>query len=214
VVSRNPQPMSDEYATVSNAPVCADRTLERELGSQIRAIRKKQDLSVSTLAASAGISSGMLSKIENGQISASLTTLHALANALSTPISLLFSSVEERQDSSLVKAGQGVVIERRGTKSGHVYRLLGHVLRGDVVLEPYLITLNEGAQPYPSFRHAGIEFLFMLEGELIYRHGSETYHLKAGDSFLFDSGALHGPEDMPVLPARYLSIIVYPRSAD
>ena len=42
----------------------------------------------------------------------------------------------------------------------------------------------------------------------------ETYHLKPGDSFLFESGALHGPEDMPVLPARYLSIIVYPRAAD
>ena len=214
MATENLNSLADEYATGSNAPNCADRTLERELGSQIRAIRKKQDLSVSAFAASAGISPGMLSKIENGQISASLTTIHSLANALSTPISLLFSSVEERQDSSLVKAGQGVVIERRGTKSGHVYRLLGHVLRGDMVLEPYLITLNEGAQPYPNFRHAGIEFLFMLEGELIYRHGSETFHLEPGDSFLFDSGALHGPEDTPVLPARYLSIIVYPRSSD
>jgi transcriptional regulator with XRE-family HTH domain len=213
VTSRNEQAGADEYTTGSNAPTHIDRTLERELGSQIRAIRKKQDLSVSTLAVSAGISPGMLSKIENGQISASLTTLQSLANALSTPISLLFSSVEERQDSSLVKAGEGVVIERRGTKSGHVYRLLGHVLRGDVVVEPYLITLNEGAQPYASFRHAGVEFLFMLEGEVSYRHGSDTYLLQPGDAFLFDSGALHGPEAVLVQPARYLSVIVYARDA-
>ena len=44
--------------------------------------------------------------------------------------------------------------------------------------------------------------------------GAETYHLKPGDSFLFDSGALHGPEELPALPARYLSIIVYPRAGD
>ncbi len=211
--SKSEQAGTQDYTTGSNAPSHVDRTLERVLGSQIRAIRKKQDLSVSVLAASAGISPGMLSKIENGQISPSLTTLQSLANALSTPISLLFSSVEERQDSSLVKAGEGVVIERRGTKSGHVYRLLGHVLRGDVVVEPYLITLNEGAQPYASFRHAGVEFLYMLEGEHAYRHGSKTYLLQPGDAFLFDSSALHGPEDVLVQPARYLSIITYNRDS-
>jgi len=210
--SKSDQIESDDYITGSNAPANADRSLERELGNQIRSIRKKQDLSVSTLASSAGISPGMLSKIENGQISPSLTTIQSLANALSTPISALFSSVEERQDSSLVKAGQGVVIERRGTKSGHVYRLLGHVLRGDVVVEPYLITLNEGAQPYTSFHHAGTELLYILEGELLYRHGGDSYLLQPGDAFLFDSSALHGPEVVIKQPTRYLSVIVYPRT--
>lgn len=205
---------NDDYHTGSAAPQAQERNLERALGNQIRLIRKRQDLSVAELAAAAGISNGMLSKIENGGISPSLSTLQAISSALQVPLSSLFAAFEERQDSSHVRAGQGLVIERRGTKVGHVYQLLGHVLRGDVIVEPYLITLNEGARAYTGFRHAGIEFLYILEGELLYRHGAETYHLKPGDSFLFDSGALHGPEDMPVLPARYLSVIVYPRAAD
>jgi len=155
----------------------------------------------------------MLSKIENGQISASLATLQSIAGVLSVPLSSLFASFEERQDCSYVPSGQGLTIERRGTKVGHVYQLLGHVLRGDVAVEPYLITLRENAAPYTGFRHSGVEFIYMLEGEVTYRHGAETYVLKAGDSLLFDSGALHGPAAVPDAVTRYLSIIVYPRGA-
>ena len=107
----------------------------------------------------------------------------------------------------------GVSIERRGTKSGHNYQLLGHLLRGEVMVEPYLITLREGAQPHTSFAHQGSELIFMLEGEVSYRHGSETYHLRPGDTLLFDSGAQHGPEELFGQLTRYLSIIIYPRSA-
>ena len=174
-------------------------------------MRRRNDISISDLAAAAGISNGMLSKIENGQISPSLSTLNALATALSVPITTLFAAFEDRRDCSHVKAGEGVVIERRGTKAGHVYRLLGHALRGDVVVEPYLITLEANAVPYTAFRHEGVEFIYMLTGEVTYRHAEGTYPLKPGDSFLFDSGALHGPESMAGLPATYLSIIVYPR---
>lgn len=207
------QPEAEEYKTGSNAPSVDLRQLEKELGAQIRLMRRKQDLSVSDLANAAGISLGMMSKIENGGISASLTTIQSIARALSVPISSLFTSVEERQDCSYVPAGQGVSIERRGTKSGHNYQLLGHLLRGEVIVEPYLITLHEGAQPHTSFAHQGTELIYMLEGELSYRHGGETYHLRPGDTLMFDSGAQHGPEELITHPMRYLSIIIYPRTA-
>jgi len=202
-----------ELKTGSSAPSSETRSLERALGAQIRLLRRKQDLSVADLAAAAGISLGMLSKIENGQISPSLTTVQALATALSVPISSLFASVEERQDCSFVPAGRGVSIERRGTKAGHNYQLLGHLPRGDMVVEPYLITLQENASPYTSFSHAGVELIHMLEGELTYHHGSDSYHLKPGDTMMFDSGAQHGPEQLLAHPMRYLSIIIYPRTA-
>jgi quercetin dioxygenase-like cupin family protein len=123
----------------------------------------------------------------------------------------LFAASEERRDCSFVRAKQGVVIERRGTKVGHVYQLLGHVNGDDVVVEPYLITLKEEAEAYTEFQHAGTEFIYMLSGEVLYRHGSMSYRLRPGDSILFDSGALHGPEVLVKRPMTYLSIIVYPR---
>jgi transcriptional regulator with XRE-family HTH domain len=195
--------------TGSGAPGAQERSLERAIGAQIRDLRQRFHLSVVDLANAAAISAGMMSKIENGQISPSLSTLQALAGALNVPITALFSAFEERRDCSYVPAGQGVVIDRRGTKVGHIYQLLGHTLGGDIVVEPYLITLNEEAAPYTGFRHAGTEFIYMLTGEVVYRHADRTYRLKPGDSLLFDSGALHGPETLVERPMTYLSIIIY-----
>lgn len=200
-----------ELATGSNAPQAPGRNLERALGMQVRQLRRQQDLSISDLASAAGISSGMLSKIENGQISPSLSTLRSIAGALSVQMSTLFAEFEDRRDCSFVKADQGVIIERRGTKVGHVYQLLGHGLRGSIVVEPYLIELREDAEPYTGFQHAGTEFIYMLSGCVVYRHGNRTYRLQPGDALLFDSAALHGPETLEELPCTYLSIIIYPR---
>src|SRR5207253_913882 len=93
-------------------------TLEASIGAEVRRLRKSLDLTVAELGVGAGISAGMLSKIENGAISPSLATLKALAQALNVPISALFAETEERRDCSFVKAGRGVRIERRGTKAG------------------------------------------------------------------------------------------------
>ena len=203
---------ADENHTGSSAPSPPERELERALGNQIRILRRQHDLSVSDLAGAAGISNGMLSKIENGAISASLSTLQSISKVLQAPLSSLFASFEDRQDCSYVPSGQGLTIDRRGTKVGHVYQLLGHALRGDVAVEPYLITLRENAEAHTSFSHSGVEFIYMLHGEVNYRHGSETYTLKQGDALLFDSSALHGPESLVGSDTRYLSVIIYPRT--
>jgi transcriptional regulator with XRE-family HTH domain len=208
--SKAAEAVPDELRTGSGAPAVG-RTLEQALGIQVRTLRHALDLTVADLAGAADISVGMLSKIENGQISPSLATLQAIANALNVPVSTLFVTFDEKRDCSYVPAGRGLRIERRGTKVGHIYELLGHALGGDIAVEPYLITLSEEAVPYTGFRHAGAEFIYMLSGEVVYRHGDATYRLRPGDSLLFDSSATHGPEELVVRPMTYLSIIIYSR---
>jgi transcriptional regulator with XRE-family HTH domain len=199
--------------TGSQAPSeLSARPLEASIGFEVRRLRKSIDLTVAELGAAAGISAGMLSKIEHGSISPSLGSLDALAKALNVPITRLFAETDERRDCSFVKAAAGVRIERRGTKAGHLYDLLGHSLGGEIGVEPYLITLAEDAVPYTHFRHAGIEFIYMLSGKVRYRHGDRTYLMEPGDALFFDAAARHGPEDLIEVPMRYLSIITYPRS--
>ena len=200
-----------ELLTGSLAPKEATPTLEAEIGAEVRRLRKDLEITVSELGAAAGISAGMLSKIENGSISPSLATLSALAKALNVPIARLFRENSEERDCSFVKAGQGVRIERRGTKAGHLYDLLGHSLGGDVVVEPYLITLKGDAVPYTDFRHAGVEFIYMLSGKVRYRHADRLYLLEPGDALFFDAAARHGPEELIKAPMTYLSVIAYPR---
>lgn len=196
-------------ATVSGAPVV--RTLEQSIGNVVRDHRKAASLTVTELAREASISAGMLSKIENGQISASLGTLQDLAAALNLQLTDLLSRHENGGGCSYVKKGEGTSIRRRGTKVGHHYSLLGQSLGGDIACEPYLITLAEDAETYTEFRHEGIEFIYMLSGEVLYLHGDKSYHLTPGDSMLFDSAELHGPAELVKRPITYLSIIVYSR---
>ena len=199
-------------ATGSRAPSePARRSLEAGIGSETRRLRKSLDLTVMELALASGVSAGMLSKIENGAISPSLGTLKALAEAFNVPITQLFVETEEHRDCSFVKAGTGVRIERRGTKVGHLYDLLGHSLAGEISVEPYLITLSKDAVPYTNFRHLGVEFIYMLSGKVSYRHAERLYSMEPGDALFFDAAAQHGPEELVDLPMRYLSIIIYPR---
>jgi transcriptional regulator with XRE-family HTH domain len=204
-----PEGIAEPYTTGSSAAAVSDLTLEQAIGVQVRQLRRRVGITVSELATAAGLSGGMLSKIENGQISPSLASLQALASALNVPLTTFFSTFEEKRDCSFVKAGSGVIIERRGTKAGHQYSLLGHALGGAVVVEPYLITLHKDAAPYPAFQHEGTEFIYMLTGEVMYRHGDQSYHLTPGDALLFD--APHGPEKLLIKPMTYLSIITYAR---
>jgi transcriptional regulator with XRE-family HTH domain len=201
-----------ELLTGSLAPIeQRARSIEQELGLEVRRLRKKQELTVSELGAAAGISGGMLSKIENGTISPSLKTISALAKALNVSIGSLFAETDERRDSSFVKAGQGVRIERRGTKEGHLYDLIGHSLAGEIGVEPFLIKLDKEAQPYTNFRHEGVEFIYMLSGKVKYRHVDRTYLLEPGDALFFDAAGRHGPEELIDAPMEYISIIIYPR---
>ena len=190
-----------------------ERNLEAAIGREVRAFRRQQGLTVADLAQVTGLSIGMLSKIENGITSPSLTTLQVLSHAFSVPVTAFFKSYEERREVQHVKLGDHVEIERRGTRAGHQYNLLGHIGSNSsgVVVEPYLITLTTESDTFPTFQHEGLELLYMLEGEVTYRHGDQLFHLRPGDSLFFDADARHGPEVLNVLPARYLSVICYPQ---
>lgn len=191
-----------------------EKVLEVAIGRQVRVFRRRKEVTVAELAVTTGLSIGMLSKIENGNTSPSLTTLRTLANALSVPLTSFFRQFEESREGVHTKVGEGVEIERAGTRAGHQYNLLGHIGANSsgVIVEPYLITLSKQTDVFPTFQHGGIETIYMLEGEVDYRHGEEVHCLKPGDTLFFDANSPHGPEQLVKLPARYLSIISYPQS--
>ncbi len=192
-----------------------EKNLEVAIGREVRDFRRQRSMTVADRAEVTGLSVGMLSKIENGITSASLTTLQALSAALSVPVTSFFRRFEERREAVHVKAGDAIETERAGTRAGHQYNLLGHLgANGSgVVVEPYMITLTEESDTFPTFQHEGIELLYMLEGEVGYRHGEKRFHLCPGDSLFFDADAPHGPDQLIKLPARYLSVISYPQSS-
>jgi transcriptional regulator with XRE-family HTH domain len=185
--------------------------LEAAIGHGVRAFRKAAGLGGMELARLAGLSSGMLSRIENGSISPSLATLQALARALQVPVTALFREFEEVRDTTFVRAGEGLRVSRDGPRIGHEYRILGHTTSKRIAIEPYLMSYNDVAEVFPVFQRAGNEFIYILEGELTYRHGKKLYNMSRGDSLLFDAEVPHGPEELIAIPVIYLAVVCYPR---
>ncbi|MBW4473607.1 MAG: XRE family transcriptional regulator [Stenomitos rutilans HA7619-LM2] len=198
-------------ATTSNLERnVAEHALERYLGNTIRELRQKHGLTIAEVAEQIGISRGMLSKIENAQTATSLETLAKLASALGVSLATLFRNYNIPAGSAqLVKQGEGMEVVRRGTKRGHTYHLLAYDQGPTKLFEPFLITMDDASEVFPTFEHPGTEFIYMLEGAIEYRHGQSTYLLEPGDSLTFRGDIPHGPEKLITLPIRFLAIIYY-----
>lgn len=164
------------------------------VGQRIRLLRSQQNLSLRTLAKRCGLSVNAISKIERGENSPTVASLHLLASALSVPITEFFQS---RSDQRIVyvKSHQRL----RSQYNGTAIESLGNGLRNQQ-LEPFLMTLQPHINPEtPSITHGGQEFVYCLQGEVQYEIGAESFQLKPGDSLLFEADQPHrcvNPTDM------------------
>jgi DNA-binding XRE family transcriptional regulator len=187
-------------------PVPLEATLGTVIALRVREARQRKGLAIRTLSERTGISKGMLSKIENAQVSPSLATLARLATALDTPLTDFFRGFGEERDAVFVKAGHGAEIRREGVSAGHHCQQLGTMRGQHRWMTPQLVTLTEAAGDLPLYQHPGTEFLYMLSGVLAYGHGRAVYVLEPGDALQFDGEASHGPVELINPPARFLSV--------
>lgn len=184
--------------------------LDLYIGKIINNVRKKQGLTIADISDQSGISRGMLSKIENGQVSPSLDSLLKISRSLGVPISSFFKEFDsEEGGAQLIRANEAIEVVRRGTKVGHTYHLLAYDSGPRKTFEPFLISLDNKSEIFPTFNHEGTVFMYLLEGEMIYRHGKQTYHMKPGDSLTYNAQISHGPEELIEVPIRFLNIIYY-----
>ena len=163
--------------------------------------------SAGALALATGVSRSMLSRIERGLVSPSVETLDRIAQGLEVPVSRFFGDQTRRTDFCHVPAGCGLVVDRVGAVAHYRYELLGHLLSGNLFVEPYLVTLLPEAEPYVTFQHPGIKFLHLLTGRVSYRYGCRVVKLAPADSLQFDATALHGIEAIEEGPVSYLSVV-------
>ena len=186
-----------------------DNQLETALGQVVREFRKRGGLGVAELARRARLSPGMVSKIENGAISPSLASIRALSRALQVPVTSLFREFDEITDATFVRAGEGMLVSRSGLSIGHEYRVLGQTTAKGIAVEPCLMSYTTASQVLPFLHRAGTQFIYVLEGQLNYRHGNKTYLMSEGDSLLFQADVPHGPEQLLRTPVRYITVLCF-----
>jgi len=164
-------------------PVNGDKGGPPAIGPLLRKQRESRKLSLHDVANAIGISKGYLSALERSQMSASVGTMRKLARFYRINILDLFEpgSANPRlvrpSDRKRLHAGPGVQME-----------LLAW---GDAVMEPHLFRIAPGAGSGESYAHEGEEFLFVVRGKLEIELEGQSYRLRTGDSFYFDSSTPH-----------------------
>jgi transcriptional regulator with XRE-family HTH domain len=202
--------MNDDATIGEETKAQSSHSLDQLVGAAVKSDRKLAGLTLAELSAKSGVSTAMISKIERGQVSASLSTLNALSRAIGVPIINFFAETVERKEVSFVKAGEGVRVRRRGSTYGHTYKMIGRVTTDRVEFETFMITLEAPVIGQPMFQHAGIEFIHMVAGTMTYRCGNETFELAPGDSLTFETQAPHGPVQIGPGQVSFLTVIARP----
>jgi transcriptional regulator with XRE-family HTH domain len=165
------------------------------LGTQLRALRKAKEMSLTELAAAADLSIGMVSQIERGLASPSIRSLRKLGEALDVPISWFFHANTGRPVAELSKIVRRE--DRRqlrlptagSTAELVVMELLTPDLSGDIEL--LLMTLEPGFHSGPPHQHRGDEAGLVLAGALELFLGEDRFVVNQGDSFRFSSSDPH-----------------------
>ncbi|MFG1184059.1 helix-turn-helix domain-containing protein [Xanthobacter aminoxidans] len=184
--------------------------LEKRIGNVLRNRRASANLTLAEVSAGAGISSAMLSRIENGAAAASLDSLERVCEALGIGMAELFQETDQQNGmAQLIKRADQMEVVRVGTKHGHTYRLLSYDRGPRKIFEPFFIEMDKKSLSWPRFSHPGTEFIYMLQGRMEYRFGERTYILEPGDAFTFSGNVVHGPERLLDERAKFLSIIIY-----
>ena len=172
-----------------------------DIGSRLRDARLQRGMSLRSVASSLGVSASLISQVETGKTQPSVSTLYAMVTHLGISIDELLGvsptppagaavpapeplpadlTVQRAADNAVLDMENGVRWERLAAGVGPADSLL-------VTYQPGASSSVEGKM----MRHAGVEYAYLLEGELTLRLEFDTFTLRAGDSLHFDSVRPH-----------------------
>lgn len=167
--------------------------IDHAIGSTLSGLRKGQGMTARQLAANSGVSAAMISRIESGQVSPSISTLNSLSSALEVPlISLFRETASNHADFTHVKQGEGLKSTRMIDEHSHEFINLAFHPRRDLQFEARMVTLVRQSGKPPRYVGHGVVFVYAVEGEAVYRYGKHEATLKAGDSLSLDAELSHG----------------------
>ena len=141
----------------------------------------------------AGYTKGFLSKIEHGKASPPVATLLRVAAALGVEADVLFAPDAGVAPDATVHTspGQGVVVRDDTAGPGRALLALA-ANRHHKLMEPFVVTLEPGqSSAERRLTYPGEEFVYVLEGEVDYVVGDETFSLKPGDGLYFNATRPH-----------------------
>ena len=212
-----------------NSPRGEKRQMQLDIGRALRAAREANQLSLRSVASAVGVSPSLLSQVETGKAQPSVGTLYALVSHLGLSLdAMLRGDIEasptitapttvaplptpdasERlpHGNAVQRGNENPIIEMQ---NGVTWERLA--VGGFTFVDPLLVTYAPGASSGIDdklMRHPGIEFGYMLDGELTLQLEFDTTTIAAGDSFCFNSERPHLFVNRSTAPAKGVWFVV------
>jgi len=177
-------------------------------GTRVRALREATGLSLRDLAGRSGVSAPMLSQVERGETSPTLTVAARIAQGLGLRLSELLRLDEDGAVTVLRRERR-----RRGGNPahGHSYEIVSAPAPGQRA-ELSLHTLEPGgvtgsADDPPIHEPGSREVALVLKGEVALWCDGRRYKLREGDSVTFDADLPHRFANEAGKPAQLLAVL-------
>lgn len=181
--------------------------IDQAIGAALKSIREDRGMSARQLASDSSVSAAMISRIESGRVSPSISTLSAIAAALDVPLVSLFrETASQRIDFTHVRCGAGLHSTRIVGEHRHEFVNLAFHTRRDLQFEARLVTLRRQSSRPPVYLGHGVVFLYILAGTAVYRYGPNDITLSEGDSLSLDAELSHGFREVISQELRFLTV--------
>lgn len=152
-----------------------------DIGSKIRAIRKRKKITIAQMCEGTGLSKGFISNVENNNTSPSINTLQTISAFLDVPLPYLL--LEKKQHMRVVRKNERTNSSFNNLKIEHLSSKGG--------LRMMSVEFPPGASMGEANAHEGEETHLVLEGKILAEQGEDSMIIEAGDSFSWNASVPH-----------------------
>ena len=201
-------PIVDPPSVAAVASRAAPPVAASVIAARLRWFRTERGLRLEDVAKRAGYTKGFLSKIEHGKASPPMATLLRVAAALGVEADVLFAPDVGVAPDATVHTGVGQGVAVRDDTAGPGRALLALAAnRHHKLMEPFVVTIEPGqTSTERRLTYPGEEFVYVLEGEVDYTVGDETFTLKPGDGLYFNATRPHAATSRGGVRARLVRV--------
>lgn len=163
------------------------------IAEKLRSLRLRKSMGLAQLAAHTGLSAAMLSKLENARLVPTLPTLVRIATVFDVGLDYFFIDPRKRHVVAISRQGERIKLPADARSRDAAYHFESLNFRAtERKLNAFLAHFHDlpPAKIAPHY-HAGVEILYLIDGELEISIGTEIYQLSKGDAIYFDSVQKH-----------------------
>ena len=166
---------------------------EYGIGAKLRALRLKKKIGLVDLGKHTGLSPALISKIERGRLFPTLPTLLRIALVFGVGLEYFFAGARDKPLVAITRRRERVDLPERPGAREAAYRFASldypaSERRFNCYYAEFFPVAPEKLRPHD---HAGVEFIYVIQGTLSVHISGEEHALEAGDAMYFDSTIPH-----------------------